>query len=167
MGTEKNFRDYEHIWQTANTKAHAYLVYTPDATNGNRPPERVQPPVSSQGLASEVLSAENDLRNVTGIYRLSANRRTNPAALRSRSASRKAIRTFLYIKNFALGVGHGARVILDLIPHVYDTQRMIRVIGEDGKIDKVKINRPQGLQAEHDADSDMAGHGGDVAHSER
>lgn len=158
MGTEKNFRDYEHIWQTANTKAHAYLVYTPDATNGNRPPERVQPPVSSQGLASEVLSAENDLRNVTGIYQASLGQPSNESsgvAIQKRQQEGDT-GTFLYIKNFALGVGHGARVILDLIPHVYDTQRMIRVIGEDGKIDKVTINRPQGLQAEHDADSDMA-----------
>jgi len=157
IGTEDNFRDYEGVWQTANTKAHAYLPYRPDPKNGGREPSRVPPPVASQGLAAEVQSAENDLRNVTGIYNASLgapSNETSGVAIQKRQQEGDT-GTFLYIKNFSLGVSHGARIILDLIPHVYDTERMIRVIGEDGKIDKVKINQPQGLQPEPDGDADV------------
>ena len=158
LGTEINFRDYEAQWAVANNKALPYLTYKPDPMNGGQRPERVPPPVSSQGLAEEVASAENDLRNVTGIYNASLgapSNETSGVAIQKRQQEGDT-GTFLYIKNFSLGVGHGARVILDLIPHVYDTQRVIRIVGEDGKIDRVKINNPQGLQAEDGTDHELA-----------
>jgi hypothetical protein len=36
-------------------------------------------------------------------------------------------------------------VVNDLIPHVYDTERTIRIMGEDGKIDVMAINKAQGI----------------------
>jgi hypothetical protein len=35
-------------------------------------------------------------------------------------------------------------IVNDLIPHVYDTERIIRIMGEDGKIDVMAINKAQG-----------------------
>jgi len=36
-------------------------------------------------------------------------------------------------------------MLIDLIPHVYDSERMIRIMGDDGKIDLKWINRTVGL----------------------
>ena len=53
--------------------------------------------------------------------------------------------SYLYIGNFARAVRQTGNIINDLIPHVYDTERTIRIMGEDGKIDVMAINQAQGI----------------------
>ena len=38
IGTEKNFEQYQDVWETANRKNHPYLSYTPDPANGSQAP---------------------------------------------------------------------------------------------------------------------------------
>jgi hypothetical protein len=51
--------------------------------------------------------------------------------------------TYHYGDNLARGVRHVARQLVDLIPKIYDTQRIARIIGEDGETKMVKINPDQ------------------------
>jgi hypothetical protein len=44
------------------------LLWTPDPKNGNAPPQRVQPAVSSQGISEGLDRAVNDMKGVIGIY---------------------------------------------------------------------------------------------------
>jgi hypothetical protein len=51
--------------------------------------------------------------------------------------------TYHYGDNLARGVRYVARQLVDLIPKIYDTQRIARIIGEDGETKMVKINPDQ------------------------
>jgi len=55
-----------------------------------------------------------------------------------------------YYDNLTRSIKHTARVILDLIPKIYDNARVMRIIGDDGKPDLVEINKKatdeQGVQ---------------------
>jgi hypothetical protein len=51
--------------------------------------------------------------------------------------------TYHYGDNLARGVRHIARQLIDLIPKIYDTERIARVIGEDGETKMAKINPDQ------------------------
>ena len=51
--------------------------------------------------------------------------------------------TYHYGDNLARGVRHIVRQLVDLIPKVYDTQRVARIIGVDGETDMVKLNPDQ------------------------
>jgi hypothetical protein len=68
IGTEDNFKDYQAYWNLANVKAFPYLPYKPDPRNSGIAPQRVQPPVSSQGVNETVLLAAEDMKGVIGIY---------------------------------------------------------------------------------------------------
>lgn len=148
--TEENVKDYEALWAVANTKALPYLMFRPDPKNGGQQPSRVAPPVSSQGLAEQVAAAEQSLRNISGVWNANLGAQSNETSGRAILARQTEgdNGTFVYKKNFGLAVGHTARILLDLIPHVYDTQRTIRIIGEDGQTDLVSINQPEGLEVE-------------------
>lgn len=52
------------------------------------------------------------------------------------------VSTFHFIDNLARSIRHTGRVIIDLIPHVYDAPRIVRVIGEDGSQTPQAINQP-------------------------
>jgi hypothetical protein len=48
---------------------------------------------------------------------------------------------FHFYDNMTRSIKHTGKVILDLIPKIYDTQRVLRIIGVDGKPDLVTINQ--------------------------
>ena len=50
------------------------------------------------------------------------------------------IATYHYPDNMARAIQHAGRIIVDLIPYYYDTQRIARVLGEDGEADIVQLN---------------------------
>ena len=145
--TETNVAKYQSTWEQANTKNFPYLPYEPDTKNGGAAPQRVQPPVSSQGILDGLTMAREDLRAVIGIYDAGLGRPSNETSGKAILARQREgdVGSYLYIDNFARAVRQTGNIINDLIPHVYDTERTIRIMGEDGKIDVMAINKAQGI----------------------
>jgi hypothetical protein len=150
VGTELNFAKYQSLWESANTKANPYLVYEPDQKNGGAPPQRVAPPVSSQGVLDGLMMSKEDLRSVVGIYDASLGKQSNETSGKAILARQHEgdVGSYLYIDNFARAVRHTGTILNDLIPKIYDTERTIRIMGEDGKIDVMEINKANGLDPE-------------------
>lgn len=141
--TEVNVGKYQSMWEQANTKNFPYLLWTPDPKNGNQQPSRVAPAVSSQGITDGLTLANENMRRVIGIYDASLGARSNETsgvAIEQREKQGDT-GTVVYLDNFTRGVRQVGKIVLDLIPHVYDSQRTIRVMGEDGKIDLMQINQ--------------------------
>lgn len=147
IGTEKNFELYQDIWEQANRKNFPYLPYTPDPANGNQTPQRVQPAVSSQGITAGIERAARDMQAVIGIYNASLGAASNETSGRAVIARQREgdTGTFVYIDNWTRAIKHTGKILVDLIPKVYDTERVLRIIGEDGKMEKVEINKVQGM----------------------
>ena len=49
--------------------------------------------------------------------------------------------SFVYQDNWGRAIRHTATILNDLIPHVYDVERTIRILGEDGKEELIDINK--------------------------
>src|SRR5205814_8100297 len=89
--------------------------------------------------------AREDLRAVIGIYDAGLGRPSNETSGKAILARQREgdVGSYLYIDNFARAVRQTGNIINDLIPHVYDTERTIRIMGEDGKIDVMAINKAE------------------------
>jgi hypothetical protein len=144
--TELNVKKYQEYWERANTENDPFLVYEPDSKNGGAPPQRVQPPVSSQGISDGLLMAVEDLKQVIGIYDAGLGNKSNETSGKAIEARQREgdVGSYLYIDNFARAIRHTGNIIVDLLPYIYDTQRVVRVMGEDGKIDLLEINKLSG-----------------------
>ncbi|EJW11253.1 hypothetical protein A33M_3331 [Rhodovulum sp. PH10] len=144
-GTEKMFERHRDQWETANSKNWPYLEYDVDPQVPGGRPERVQPPVSSQGIGELLALATGDMSGVTGIYPASLGQASNETSGRAIMARQREgdTGTFVYVDGFARALRRTGRILLDLIPHIYDSERTIRIVGEDGKIDQVRINREE------------------------
>ena len=149
IGYGGQFEGYEDKWKTANTQNWPYLEINPDVTDGQgavlQLPQRAQPPMASSGLLQAKSGASEDIKSTTGQYNASlgmgSNERSGKAILaRQREGD---VGTYHYGDNLARGVRHVARQLVDLIPKIYDTQRIARIIGEDGETKMVKINPDQ------------------------
>ena len=149
IGYGGQFEGYEEKWKTANTNNWPYLEINPDVTDGQGSvlplPQRAQPPMASSGLLQAKSGASEDIKSTTGQYNASlgqgGNERSGKAILaRQREGD---VGTYHYGDNLTRGVRHIARQLVDLIPKIYDTQRIARVIGEDGVTKMAKINPDQ------------------------
>ena len=149
IGYGGQFEGYEEKWKTANTNNWPYLEVNPDVTDGQGAvlplPQRAQPPMASSGLLQAKAGASEDIKSTTGQYNASlgmgSNERSGKAILaRQREGD---VGTYHYGDNLARGVRHVARQLVDLIPKIYDTQRIARIIGEDGETKMIKINPDQ------------------------
>lgn len=141
IGTATNFADHVEEWERANNETRPYLTFSPDPMNSGQAPQRSQPPVSSSGFDAGLALAAEDMKAVTGIYDASLGNRSNETSGKAILARQREgdVGTFVFIANFTNAIKHTGRILVDLIPKIYDTARTLRVIGEDGKEDKVNI----------------------------
>jgi hypothetical protein len=149
IGYGGQFEGYEQQWKTANTNNWPYLEVNPDVTDGQGAvlplPQRAQPPMASSGLLQAKAGAAEDIKSATGQYNASlgmtSNERSGKAILaRQREGD---IGTYHYVDNLARAIRHIGRQLVDLSPKIYDTERIARIIGEDGEPDTVKMNPMQ------------------------
>ena len=151
IGYGGQFEGYEQQWKTANTTNWPYLEVNPDVTDGAGGvlplPARSQPPMASSGLLQAKAGASDDIKSTTGQYDSSLGATSNERSGRAILAREKQgdTGTYHYVDNLARAVRYTTRQIVDLIPKIYDTQRIARIIGIDGETDSAMIdpNQPQ------------------------
>jgi hypothetical protein len=148
---EGQLEGHEQEWQTANVKNYAYLTYKGTTLNGQPapPPQRNVAGVNIQATTEAMMQASNDLKSVTGIQNAALGapgNETSGNGIKARQAQSQGS-NFNFIDNLTRALRHAGRIILELIPYVYDTPRVLRIIGEDGSQSTVAINTPPNPQA--------------------
>ena len=149
IGYGGQFEGYETQWKTANTNNWPYLEVNPDVTDGQGAilplPQRAQPPMASSGLLQAKVGASEDIKSSTGQYNASLGMTSNERSGRAILARQREgdVGTYHYQDNLARAVRHIGRQCVDLIPKIYDTQRIARIIGIDGETKMVKIDPMQ------------------------
>ena len=149
IGYGGQFEGYEMQWKTANTTNWPYLEVNPDVTDGAGNilplPQRAQPPLPQTGLIQAKMGAGEDIKATTGQYDASIGQGGNERSAKAIIAREKQgdTGTYHYVDNLARAIRHITRQIVDLIPKIYDTQRIARIIGADGEVGMVKFNPDQ------------------------
>jgi hypothetical protein len=149
VGYGGQFEGYEYQWKTANTQNWPYLEVNPDVTDGSGAvlplPQRAAPPLPQTGLIQAKMGASEDIKSTTGQYNASLGQVSNERSGRAILARQKEsdTGTYHYVDNLARAVRYVTRQLVDLIPKIYDTQRIARIIGIDGETNMVKIDPTQ------------------------
>ena len=149
IGYGGQFEGYEMQWKTANTTNWPYLEVNPDVTDGAGAvlplPQRAPPPLPQTGLIQAKMGAADDIKGTTGQYDASLGMAGNERSGKAILAREKQgdVGTYHYVDNLARAIRHITRQIVDMIPKIYDTQRIARIIGVDGEVDMVKFNPSQ------------------------
>lgn len=133
---------FKNMWETANKKNWPFLPYDPDPQAP--PPTRIAPPAIDAAAYQESVVASEDMKATTGIYDASLGAQSNEksgVAIRAREAQ-GATATYVYIDNMEAAIAATGRQLIDLIPHYYSDERIIRMLGEDDEIEQfVQINK--------------------------
>jgi hypothetical protein len=141
IGAVGQFDTDSDNWASANTQSHAKLEYDP--VEGAPPPQRQPFAGVPAGALQEALNASDDMKATIGIFDPSLGARSNETsgvAINARK-TQASNNTFHFIDNQARAIRHTGRILIDLIPKVYNKARMIRVMGEDKTPQNVPINQ--------------------------
>lgn len=128
-------------WKKAIAQNLPFLLYNPD-TNAPGSPQRVGGADVPVALIQEAQIRDQELKDVTGVYDAALGERSNEKSgvAISRREQQTQIVNFNFPDNMAKAKQWTLTVINDLIPHHYDTERVVRVIGQDGAEEFVKVN---------------------------
>ena len=144
IGTPTMFEGHETKWRTANTENHAFLTYNVDDKAPGLMPRRPDAMVPPQGLLEQAASRQQEKRNVIGLQEASMGRKSNETSGRAIAERRRAgdAVTFTFIDNLNRAIKQVGRVVLGMIPIIYTEERIVRIVGIDGKEKLQTINKP-------------------------
>lgn len=134
---------HENEWAMANIKSTPVLRYKQKDIEGQPAPQpqRLQPEPPPAGIMEAAGAISADLQMVLGVL--------DPNQLPSGNISGKALAgqqnqvdlsNYHFYDNLTRSIRQTGKIILDLIPKIYDTQRVMRIIGSDGQPDMTTIN---------------------------
>jgi hypothetical protein len=141
---------HENEWAQANIKSAPVLRYKQTDIEGRVAPQptRLQPEPPPQGIMEAASSINGDLQAVLGIF--------DPNQMPTGNISGKALNgqqqqidlsNYHFYDNLTRSIKHTGKIILDLIPKIYDSERVMRIIGDDGQPDMVTINQRDAVGA--------------------
>ena len=135
---------HESDWANANIKSFPLLRYKQTDIEGRAAPvpQRLQPEPPQAGIMAAAAGVDDDIKSIMGVF--------DPAQLKQGNISGKALNgqqqqvdltNYDYYDNLTRSISHCGTIILDLMPKIYDTERVMRIIGDDGKPELLTINQ--------------------------
>lgn len=132
----------EGYWSNANRSNLPYLPYNPDPNAPTAKPERQEPPTAPSAMWQEALVAAEDMKATTGIYDAALGAKSNEISGRAILARDRQGDTanYHYSDTFKASIQRTGEILIDLIPRVYDSERIIRILGDKDEEQFVPIN---------------------------
>lgn len=134
----------ETYWGNANKTNHSVLPWN-DLDDEGRPiaaPFRPTPPSMAPAYIEGMKVSAGEMEFVSGQYAPQmgepSNERSGKAInARQRQGDRA---TYHFIDNLGVAIGYTGRILIDLIPKIYDTKRVIKMLAEDGTQDEITVD---------------------------
>ncbi len=144
MAPAESLAGYEGQWNSLKTKRPPVLLYKADPALPNAgKPSREPTAQFPAALAQAAAISSDDIKAATGIYDASLGARSNETSGRAILARQREgdVANFDYIDNLSYAMKYDFEITNDLITKIYDTERQIRIIGEDGAEKVIRVNQ--------------------------
>lgn len=150
VASQRATEGFEREWKNANRENLAWLPWNDidDAGNPVTPPNKTPAPTMAPAYLQGLQVASTEMQMVSGQYDSMIGEQTNERAgvaiMQRQRQGEKA--TYHYIDNLAEAVRFTGRILIDLIPKIYDTPRVLRIMSDAGDESEIQID-PSAQQA--------------------
>lgn len=144
MATAKQIEGLQSYYERMGYDDPPVLIYNADPATQGAAPQRQPMSQFPAGLVQMSQVATEELKANLGIYDASIGARSNETSGRAILARQNEgdIANFVYIDNQIKALKRLGEILVDAIPHYYDAERSIRILGADNAEKYVRINRP-------------------------
>jgi hypothetical protein len=141
--TSAMIKNNRAMWDKANVSPLPYLIYDADPQAAGARPERVAPPAPPNAMWQEAQIAADDMKGTTGIYDAGLGAKSNETSGKAILARQREgdTSTYHFFDNLAYAIRRAGEIVCALIPKIYDTERVVRLLNEDGSEAWVKVNQ--------------------------
>ena len=139
--TPKQIEGFEEVWRNSNRVNYAYLPYNFDP-NEPTVPTRVAPPFLPDAAFVQYQQMGIDTKNTIGLQDASLGIPSNEksgVAIEARERQ-GSVQTFEFTDNLNDAIVQAGKVMLEMIPNVYDTRRVVRLLNPDGTVEEAILN---------------------------
>lgn len=142
IATKNAVEGLEDKWRNAHLTDDPLLLWNDE--NTDKEPKEVPPIQMEPALIQEAQQLSQDLRDISGLHEASLGQQSNEVSGKAITARQRVgeLGTAIYVDNLNRAIAECGRVMCDVIPYFYDTPRIVKVLGEDGKEDLQFINNP-------------------------
>jgi hypothetical protein len=146
IGALGQFKTMQLTWADMNRVPRPYVEYDPVMVGGQLAPAPQRQPYepATQALVVGAGAANEDIKATTGLFDPSRGQATPNAdsgVAIAQLQQQGETATYHFFDNFLRSMWHGYRILLDLIPKIYDTPRVVRIVRPDDEVELVQINR--------------------------
>lgn len=145
IGAEGQFEGQEKRWAQANNRSFPYLEYKPVSMDGQlAPPPSRQPMVDVPvGVLTMASHAADNIKATTGLFDSSLGNAGNATSGKQEIAQQRQgnVANFHFTDNLTRTLRHAGKCVINMIPHYYDAERLVRTRGEDGTVKSAYINK--------------------------
>lgn len=145
IGTADMFAGHEDDWLNPQ-RVQGWIEYNFDKQAGK--PEFIKPPAFSDSFLVAYQNANQDLMQILGRFEESRGQETNAISGIAINARQRAANkpVNLYDDNNQRGIKYIGKVLLDMIPHIYDTERTVMIMSGDNQSKAVDLNKQKGFK---------------------
>lgn len=144
MAASEAVEGHEDAWNKLNQGNPAYLPFNAFDDNGQQlpMPQRQMPPAFPAAFAQGGEMASRDMEASIGMFDANLGNQGTAVSGRAKIADQRRGDTanFHYTDNLSRSIEQLGRVVVDMIPRIYDTPRQARIVGEDGEQSFVQVN---------------------------
>ena len=143
---------HQDIWTASNIDDQPMLPYNAMGEDGRiiPRPERINPPVMAQAYIEGMRITQDQLMMTSGQYQSQFGQNENATSGKAINERQRQgdTATYHFIDGLAIGIRYTGKILIDLIPKIYDTERVKRTIGKDGTETNVQIKPGAGTSYE-------------------
>lgn len=140
----ESIEGHEEHWQKLNTGQPAYLPYNALDGDGKPlpPPQRLAPPAFPNAFAQGGQLAVADMEAAVGMYQAVLGQPNNATSGKQERERRQqgSVATYHFADNQARSIEHLGRIVVGMVPAIYDTKRQAKILGIDGQQSSVEID---------------------------
>jgi hypothetical protein len=137
MATTAMVKNHKAQWENLNQGNPPVLLFDADPQMPGQRPQREAPPTMASAWYQEAMISDGDMKATTGIYDASLGQKSNETsgvAIRARDQQGET-GSYVYVDNLSAAIKRIGRILIEVIPHVYTGERIIRIMGEDDAIE--------------------------------
>ena len=134
-------KGHEERWRNMMTSSDPVMFFNFDQ---GQKPFREAPAQGSPALSQDAQLASADIQATTGIFEANLGQQgneTSGVAIRGRQFQGE-LTNYEYADQLSDSLELAGKICIDLIPKIYDTERQIRILGEDETEEVIAVNKP-------------------------
>lgn len=145
IAEETQVAGYENDYSDANRKNIVLLKYKASSSEDGHllpPPQRTPPAGIAPGWQQMLQNTEHGIEASMGMYgpTVGAKSQEKSGIALQEQKTQGAVGNYHFPDNLARSIQHTGRILVQWIPKVYDSQRVARMLGEDGAQDMAHLN---------------------------